>query len=183
MRRADINKNAQLFLYTLEYRFSAGSQLFTFKIKNMKEIRQVAEITISYRPTVTRMPKITSSNDAYQELKEFFDEDLMALQEQFVVMYLNNGNDVLGIQKLSLGGITGTVADTRLILGTALKAAATGLIISHNHPSGNLKASFADIEITRKIKEAGKLMEIKLLDHLIIIPNGKYLSFIDEGLI
>lgn len=154
-----------------------------FQFKHMKEIRQVAEITISYKPTVTRMPKITCSNDAYEELKEFFDEDLISLQEQFVVMYLNQGNDVLGIQKLSIGGVTGTVADPRLIFATALKAAATGLIISHNHPSGTLKASEADLLMTRRLKEAGKLMEIKLLDHLIITPEGKYLSFIDEGLI
>ncbi|MES2429432.1 MAG: JAB domain-containing protein [Bacteroidota bacterium] len=149
----------------------------------MKETRQVAEITISYKPTVTRMPTIRSSNDAYEELKEFFSEDLISLQEQFVVMYLNQANGVLGIQVLSTGGITGTFADPRLVLGTALKAAATGLIISHNHPSGNLKPSEADLLMTRRIKEAGKLMEINLLDHLIITPEGKYLSFIDEGLI
>lgn len=149
----------------------------------MKEIRQVAEIAISYKPAVTRMPKITCSNDAYEELKEFFDEDLISLQEQFVVMYLNQGNDVLGIQRLSIGGVTGTVADPRLIFATALKAVATGLIISHNHPSGTLKASEADLAMTRRLKEVGKLMEIKLLDHLIITPEGKYLSFIDEGVI
>lgn len=148
----------------------------------MKELRQVAEITISYKPTVSHMPVIITSFDAYVELKEFFNEELISLQEQFVVMYLNQANKVLGIYKLSSGGITGTVADTRLILATALKAAACAFIICHNHPSGNFKPSNSDIEITKKIKEAAKFMDIRLIDHLIITSEGKYLSFIDEGL-
>ena len=149
----------------------------------MKELRQVAEITISYKPTISHMPIIITSFDAFLELKEFFTDDLISLQEQFVVMYLNQANKVLGIYKLSSGGITGTVADTRLILATALKAAACAIIICHNHPSCNLKPSNSDIEITKKIKEAAKIMDIRLLDHLIITPDNKFLSFTDEGLI
>jgi len=148
-----------------------------------KELMQVAEITISYKPAVAHKPIILSSLDAYNEVKAFFDNDTIALQEQFVVMYLNKNNRVIGVYKLSQGGITGTVADTRLILGTALKAAATGIILAHNHPSNNLRPSKQDEGITQKIKQSAAIMEITLLDHLIIGTDGSHLSMADEGLI
>ena len=154
-----------------------------FKFKKMIELKKVAEITISYKPTNRTMPIVVTSFDSYIELKEFFPEDLISLQEQFVVMYLNKGNRVLGVYKLSKGSITGTVADVRLILGTALKAAACSIVLCHNHPSGSLKPSNADIQITEKIKQAAVLMEIKLIDHLIISPENKYYSFADQGII
>ena len=84
---------------------------------------------------------------------------------------------------MSTGGITGTVVDIRLLLSVALKTAATGIILAHNHPSGNLKPSEADKELTSKIKKASEYMDIKLLDHLIIAPEGKYLSFREDGLL
>ena len=84
---------------------------------------------------------------------------------------------------VSKGGITGTIADPRLILATALKTAATGIVLCHNHPSGNLQASTADIEITKKIQSACNFLDIKLLDHIIISPSGTYLSFADESLL
>ena len=84
---------------------------------------------------------------------------------------------------MSTGGITGTVVDIRLLLSVALKTAATGIIIAHNHPSGNLKPSEADKELTNKIKKASEYMDIKLLDHLIIVPEGKYLCFTEDGLL
>jgi DNA repair protein RadC len=89
---------------------------------------------------------------------------------------------VLGVLHLSSGGITGTVADVRLIFGTALKAAASGIIISHNHPSGQLKPSQLDKNVTTKIREAGDMLDIKLMDHIIVGHEGQYLSFSDEGL-
>jgi DNA repair protein RadC len=97
-------------------------------------------------------------------------------------MFTNRANKVLGIFELSTGGVSGTVADPKLIFAAALKVAASGLILSHNHPSGNLQPSQADIDLTRKIKEAGKLLEIQLLDHIILTTEGYY-SFADEGLI
>lgn len=153
-----------------------------FNYLNMKQLIQVAEISISYKPSDTQMPIVATSYDAYIELKEFFADDLISLQEQFVVMYLNQANKILGVYKLSKGGITGTVADVRLILATALKAAACSIILCHNHPSGNLKPSNADIDLTRKIKEAAELMEIRTLDHLIISPENKYYSMKEEGI-
>jgi DNA repair protein RadC len=152
----------------------------------MKAVKEytVCEIKVVYHPKPqAERPVIISSSDALIYLMDGFDRDTMALQEQFVVMYLNQGGKILGVYKASAGGITGTVADTRIILSIALKIAAVSIIISHNHPSGSLKPSKADEELTRKIKEAAKMMDIKLLDHLIVEPSGKYYSLADEGLL
>lgn len=144
----------------------------------------VAEIMVSYKPTVSKMPLVMSSQDAYNELRDFFPEELIELREQLVVMYLNRANRIIGIYRHSIGGITGTIVDPRLILGTALKVAATAIILAHNHPSGNLRPSRADEMITTKMKEACKCMDINLSDHIIISANtGEYFSFTDEGLI
>jgi DNA repair protein RadC len=98
-----------------------------------------------------------------------------------VVLYLNRANKVIGSYELSKGGITATIADIRIILSVGLKTLATGLILAHNHPSGNLKPSEADVSLTNKIKEAAKLMDIQVLDH-IILADGGYFSFSDEGI-
>lgn len=144
---------------------------------------QVAEIQVSYRPTAVNKQTVTDSHDAFTILREFFSPDTIALQEQVYALYLNNANQVLGVYGASLGGITGTVCDIRLILSVALRVAATGVIICHNHPSGTLKPSRQDEELTRKLREAAKFMDIKLLDHLILSPDGSYYSFADEGLL
>jgi DNA repair protein RadC len=102
--------------------------------------------------------------------------------EQFKVMLMNRANKVLGIFELSTGGVSGTVADPKIIFVAALKGGASGIIVAHNHPSGNLTASQSDIDLTRKLKEAGKFLEIQLLDHVIVTTEG-YFSFADEGLI
>jgi DNA repair protein RadC len=145
--------------------------------------QKVAEIEVSYRPAISNKPIITSSLDAYNVIKEFIPASTIALQEQFVCMYLNRANRVIGVYNLSMGGITGTVADTRLVLGIALKVAATGIILAHNHPSGNLKPSSADEALTEKIKTAASFMDILVSDHLILSANGEYYSFADEGLL
>src|SRR5690606_11374657 len=155
-------------------------------MENTKETRQyqVAEIQLVYKSNVkpSLRPKISHSKDAYQVLLESWDDTKIELLEQFKVMFTNRANKVLGIFELSTGGVSGTVADPKLIFAAALKVAASGLILSHNHPSGNLQPSQADIDLTRKIKEAGKLLEIQLLDHIILTTEGYY-SFADEGLI
>ncbi len=143
----------------------------------------VAEIKISYIPTGRPGTQITCSNDAYLELKNWFSKDTLALQEQFVVLYLNRANRVLAAYEVSKGGITGTVADPRLIMSTALKIAATSLVIGHNHPSANLKPSYQDEELTKKINKGSGWLDIKLLDHLILSPDGQYFSMADQGLI
>jgi DNA repair protein RadC len=143
----------------------------------------VPEIKIRYnRSSKIFLGKITNSKDCYDFLIKVFDRDTIQLQESFVVLYLNRANQILGYYKHSVGGIAGTVADPRIIFATGVASASSGIILSHNHPSGNLTPSQADIDLTRKIKEGGRLLEIQLLDHLIVTKTGYY-SFADEGLI
>ena len=149
----------------------------------MEKLTEVSEISISYKPVKGAKPVISSSQAAYKELLPFFSEDLIALQEMFVVMYLNRANRIIGVYRMSQGGITGTVVDPRIILGTALKVAATGIILAHNHPSGQLKPSKADELLTNKIKQGALFMDIQVSDHLIISSIEGYYSFADEGMI
>ena len=127
----------------------------------------------------TDRPKIAVSKDAYDLLKG----DLMDIpHEEFWLLLLNRANRVIKKHKISLGGVHGTVADPKIIFKTALEELASGIIVAHNHPSGNLTPSQQDIDLTRKLKEAGKLLEIQLLDHL-IVAGKQYYSFADEGLL
>ena len=102
--------------------------------------------------------------------------------EEFWIIYMNNSNKVIQKNQLSKGGITGTLVDVRLALKTAIEVGAVGLILAHNHPSGTLKPSQADKQITQKLKIAGESLDIKVLDHLIITEKA-YFSFADENLI
>jgi DNA repair protein RadC len=126
--------------------------------------------------------KIKTSADLYPIVKNCFDLDQIEWTESMVVIALNRANCLLNFYKLSQGGITGTVADPRVIFQFALLTNATTLIIAHNHPSGNLRPSVSDEELTAKIVAAGKLLDIKVLDHL-IISKDSYYSFAEEGLI
>ncbi len=145
---------------------------------------QVTEIQITYKSSVkaSSRTKITCSNDAYHILKQNWNSDILELREEFKILLLNRANKVLGLVNISSGGVSGTVADPKLIFSGALKANACGIILAHNHPSGNLKPSEADISLTTKLKEGGILLEISVLDHLIITEDG-YFSFADEGMI
>jgi DNA repair protein RadC len=150
----------------------------------MTPLKQVAEISISYNPVPgwQNQPRIIKSQDALDVVKEYFPKETIHLQENMIVLYLNQSNRVIAVYKMSTGGMTGTVVDIRLILATALKVAATGIILAHNHPSGNRNPSTNDIDLTHKIYQAAKLMDIHLLDHLIVTPdNDSYYSFADEG--
>lgn len=120
---------------------------------------------------------IRSSSDAMQLLEaKFLGEEV----EHFYCMYLNRGNRVLRLEQLSSGGISSTVVDVRMILKRALELRASGILVAHNHPSGNLTFSSEDLELTHRIKKAGKYMDIQLIDHLIVFEN-QYLSLADEG--
>ncbi len=101
--------------------------------------------------------------------------------EEFWILYLNNSNKVISKAQLSVGGITGTLVDVRLVFKTALEKGATALILCHNHPSGTLAPSDADKQITKKLKLAGESLDVKVLDHL-IVTETKYFSFVDEGI-
>ena len=146
----------------------------------MTQTETISEIELVHKPSISNKPIISSPLDAYNVLIDFYPKDTMHLQEHFFVAYLNRFNRVLGVLHLSSGGITGTIADIRLIFGTALKAAASSIIISHNHPSGQLKPSERDRDVTIKIRDAGDTLDIKLLDHIIIGHDGQYFSFSDE---
>jgi DNA repair protein RadC len=124
-------------------------------------------------------PKISSSTDIYDLLKS----DLLDLPyEAFWVVLLNRANRVIKKQQISHGGVTGTVADPKIIFKLAVEELATGIILAHNHPSGNLTASQADIDLTKKLKASGKMLDIQVLDH-VIFAGTQYLSFADEGLL
>ena len=145
---------------------------------------QVAEVELVYRTKVkpSQRPKITTSVDAYEILQKIWNRDKIELVEEFKVLLLNRSNKVLGVLDASSGGITGTVADPRIILTAALKANAVGIVLSHNHPSGSVKPSRADEELTVKIREAARFLDMIVLDHIIITSEGYY-SFADEGLL
>ena len=149
----------------------------------MKRENKLRELRVQYSSSQTPSlkDKITSSAKAYEFLIKSFDKKTIGCQEQFNVLFLNQANIPIGIYKASKGGITSTIADIRLILGVALKSLASGLILSHNHPSGNLTPSDSDIKLTNKFKEACGLLDISLLDHIIISPFGGKYSFLDEG--
>lgn len=151
-------------------------------VMNVSSLYKVSEIELVYKTKmkVSDRPQIKSSTDAYEIFKQSWDENKIEFVEQFKVMLLNRANKVLGIYEVSTGGISGTVADIRLIFAAAIKTNSSSLILAHNHPSSNIKPSDADIQLTRKIKEAGKLMDIKVLDHLIITTEN-YCSFADKG--
>jgi DNA repair protein RadC len=153
-------------------------------IMDVSALYEVAEVELIYKSKVkaSNRPKILSSKDAYNVLLKVWDENKIEFVEQFKVMFLNRANHVLGIYDVSTGGISGTVADPRVIFVAALKANACEIIISHNHPSGNLTPSRQDEELTQKIKHGGQLLEIKLMDHLIVTTEGYY-SFANEGLL
>jgi len=166
------------------------NELARLSIKDLMKIKGIGEakaITIVAALELGRRrkeqdpeekPKITSSKDAFDLLKG----DMMDLpKEEFWVLLMNRANRVTKKKRVSEGGVSGTVADPKIIYKLALEELASGIIVAHNHPSGNLQASQSDIDLTRKLKEAGKFLEIQLLDH-IIIANQKYLSFADEGM-
>ncbi len=124
-------------------------------------------------------PRISGSHEVFELLKS----DLQDIRhEQFWVVLLNRANRVIRKQQISQGGVAGTVADPKIIFNFALQELASGIILAHNHPSGNLTASQADIDLTKKLKEAGKLLEIQVLDH-VIIAGQRYFSFADEGML
>jgi DNA repair protein RadC len=125
--------------------------------------------------------KITSSRSAYELFLKVFNTDTFHWSEEVIILCLNNSNKVVGFYKVSSGGMTGTVIDVRMIFTTALQCLATSIIIAHNHPSGVLVPSEADKAITKKLKQAGEVMDIKILDHL-IITDENYFSFLDEGI-
>ncbi|MCC5931617.1 MAG: DNA repair protein RadC [Cyclobacteriaceae bacterium] len=167
------------------------NQLARFSVRDLTKMRGIGDakaISIVSALELGRRRKdqsgsgktfIKSSRDAYQFIKP----DLMDLSvEQFWTLYLNRANMVIKKELISIGGIGGTVVDARIIFKKAIENQASGIILVHNHPSGQLKPSKQDLDITRKIKQGGDLLDTQVLDH-IIFTNDEYLSFADEGLL
>ena len=144
----------------------------------------ISEVRLVYKTKIKASERlqVKCSKDPFDTFIENWDLDSIEHIEEFKLMLLTRANKVLGIASISKGGINGTVTDVRIILQLVIKSNASGLIACHNHPSGNLNPSESDTKITQKIKEAGNLMDIQLLDHL-VITSEDYYSFADNGLL
>lgn len=151
----------------------------TYDLKSLK----IAEIEVQYKTDIkpSERVKIKSSSDAANAFRSVWKQPL-ELKECFYAMFLNRANKVLGVLLISEGGISGTVVDVRSIFSAALKANSSSILLAHNHPSGNRTPSECDLRITSKVKSAGELLDIQVLDHLILLPDG-YSSLADDGYI
>lgn len=150
------------------------------KIKAIEKDFSAKEVDLIFKEERLLYNQIRSSEDAYKFIREIIGEGL-EIQEHFIILYLTHSNKIIGYYKHSKGTINSTVVDAELIIAVALKILAKGIILSHNHPSGNTVPSDADKIQTKKIKNAAKLFDIQVLDHLIITKNESY-SFADNGL-
>lgn len=188
MAGVDSTKKARALLETVNYSFSdLGKynyhELINFGLSHLQAIRLIAVMEFSRRkaiqPTIVNHNVITRSEDVKTILQPFIGE---LDHEQFWVLYLNRSNKVIKKEMISKGGMSGTVTDVRVILKNALLNKASGIILAHNHPSGNLNPSESDTKITQKIKDASTIMDIQVLDH-IIISEKDYYSFADNGIL
>src|SRR6187402_1323169 len=157
-------------------------QLMNFKgIGEAKAISIIAAMEMGRRrknEDAVELTKITSSRAVFEVMQPIIGE---LSHEEFWVLFLNNSNKILFKTQLSKGGMTGTMVDVRIVFKVAFEQNATAIILVHNHPSGKLQASDADIQITKKIKNAGQQLDIPVLDHIIVTETGYY-SFVDEGI-
>jgi DNA repair protein RadC len=144
----------------------------------MKHI--ISEVELVYKPNHFSKEKLKDVTNAADILRKFWNPDTIEYYEEFKVVYLDRAHQILGIHHLSKGGLSGTVVDVRMIFQGALKANAHSIILSHNHPSGNLEPSDVDRILTKQIKDAGKLLGIHLVDH-IIMTKDSFTSFLDNG--
>ncbi len=150
--------------------------------KESKKLPCIAKVQLIYNSGVPSAERrhVVGSKDAYDIFKAHWNADTIELFEEFQILILNRSNYVLGISQVTAGGTAGTVVDAKLIFQTALLCNATGVILCHNHPSGNLNPSHADLKLTKKLRSGGKLLNLSVLDHLIISKEGYY-SFKDRG--
>ena len=136
----------------------------------------ITEIELKYNPVTgkEKRVKITCPDSAYKAFLDSWNMDTIELYEEFKIILLNRANEVLGIYNLSKGGISGTIVDLKLLFAVVLKSAASGIILAHNHPSGNLTASEADKRLHEKIKRVAKYLDIQVLDNLILCKDKFY---------
>lgn len=140
--------------------------------------------SIKVKVTISKGEKIViqSPDHVYDVLRKIFNNDTLLWTEEMIMICMNRANQVIGYHKIASGGFSGVVCDPKVIMTIALQSAASSIILAHNHPSGNLQPSQADIEVTRKIKNACDFLDMKLLDHMIITDNG-FTSLANEGII
>lgn len=148
----------------------------------MKTFIPEFKIGLKKKGSFEEMFPVESPESAADFCRKCFDSDMIDWKEEFIVIALSRANKAIGFYKISSGGITGTVADPRVIFQFALLCNASTIILSHNHPSGNKRPSEGDIEITRKVSEVGRLLDIKVLDHIIVTSEGYY-SFSENDLV
>lgn len=145
------------------------------KTTPMFEIRKVANLQTEF-PQV----QIKTSKDAHNFISQFYGDDI-EVYESFFILLLNFANKTIGYAKISQGGVSGTVIDGKIVAKYAVEALASGVILAHNHPSGNTQPSQADIDLTKKMREGLKNLDIQVLDHIILAAEGNYLSLADES--
>ena len=143
----------------------------------------ISEISLSYKRKVLAQerPKISCSSDAYKLFRENWSDLTINLFEEFKILLLDRDNRCMGIVTISQGGVSGTIVDPKLVFASALKARACSLILGHNHPSGNLTPSKADICLTEKLVKGGSYLDVRILDHIILSDVG-YTSFADSDI-
>ena len=144
----------------------------------------VAEIKMTYSANIQPKDRrhCMDSDDAYQILAEWWDRETVQLYETFAVLFLDRASRVIGIYEASRGGTTGTIADAKLIIAAALKCRAEMMVLAHNHPSGTLHPSKADVRLTKKLATAARFHDLALYDHLLISPwDGGYYSFANSS--
>lgn len=181
-----------LFNLFIGFQLSECSAFIFFSVNQLRYIMRkiphslskIAQVKLSYKSSVPQSEriKISSSKEAYYLFRGNWDEDKIEFVEEFKVMLLNSANYVLGVLVASVGNVSSTSSDLRIIFQSILLSNATAIVLCHNHPSGDFNPSQSDVETTRKIKEVGDLMEIHLMDH-IIINKEDYYSFNDNGLL
>ncbi|MFD0860804.1 DNA repair protein RadC [Sungkyunkwania multivorans] len=179
---------SQRILASVENNLSELGKLSVKQLMQFKGIGEAKAITIAAALELGRRrraeealerKKITSSTSAYELLQPIIGD---LPHEEFWIVYLNNANKVIQMMQLSKGGITGTLVDVRLALKYALELGAIAIILAHNHPSGSLKPSLSDKQLTQKLRLGAESLDIKVLDHLIVAEKG-YFSFADENLL
>lgn len=188
------NKNSSALTLARKALGSAQNELKNLQKMNWKELSRIKGIGSAKAVILTaafeigkrqreeeakKITKIKSSREVFLQFEHILEDKT---NEEFWMLLLNRANGIISKQKISVGGISGTVVDPKIIFGLALNESASAIILCHNHPSGNLVPSQQDIDITRKLKEGGKLLDILVQDH-IIVGNKSYFSFADEGLL
>lgn len=139
------------------------------------------EISLKFTKTEFERKKITNSKDAAEMIKKIYSCDIN-IYESFFILLLNISSTTIGFAKISQGGVAGTVVDIKIIAKYAIDSLASGIILAHNHPSGNLRPSDDDLQLTKKVKEGLKLLDVSVMDHLILTEESHY-SFADEGVL